>query len=183
MLRMFLECARCETRRLWQPDEEAALSLRDRGACLLACEICHTSTYWLLPSHERRAHPAHRDSDPPVPPPPPAPRTDRTKHVNRVEHRVPLKLPVRVRVWALDGLEEVTTTKNVSRGGLFFETAVGFHVGQEVRVALHYAGKSSTVLEQAGHIVRVETVAGSLRKGVAVRYDNERTLPRREDSP
>jgi hypothetical protein len=174
MLRVFLECALCEARKLCEPDEEAALSLRDRGACLLACDTCRSSTYWIVPSHERRSHPAHRDTAPGVPSAGGAPRTDPLKHVDRLERRVPLSLPVRVRVWALDGLEEVTTTKNVSRGGLYFETAVGFHIGQKVRVALNYASQSTTVLEQTGHIVRVEALADSRKKGVAVRYEGER---------
>ena len=74
----------------------------------------------------------------------------------------------------MDGLEDVTTTTNVSRGGLYFETSVGFHLGQEVRVALNYSGKAAKELEQTGHIVRVEALAGNLRKGIAIKYDNPR---------
>jgi hypothetical protein len=170
-----LQCALCETGKLCQPDEEAIRSLRDRGACLLPCDICGSSTYWILSRHERRSHPGQPSGVPAAAPGVPsadsAPRTDPTKHVQR-DHRAPLSLPVRLRVWTLGGLEEITTTKNVSRGGLYFETAVDFRVGQEVRVALNYSGKSAgTVLEQTGHIVRVEPLPGGPKKGVAIRYD------------
>ncbi len=171
MAKWSLQCALCETSKLWQPDEEAVRSLRERGACLFPCDTCHANTYWILSRHERRSPAAHSDSAKDVPSASPAPRTDPIKHVQR-DHRVPLSLPVRVRVWTLGGLEEITTTRNVSRGGLYFETAVPFGIGQAVRVALNYSRKSTgTVLEQTGHIVRVDLLPGSPKKGLAVRYD------------
>lgn len=176
MASVLLECARCHGRNAWQLEREAQDSLTNHGACLKTCGYCHSQTYWFMPEHDRAFHPAHKDAPAQRPPEPPkAPRitADRPVPSDRADHRVPLRLPVRVRVWALNGPEEITTTRNVSRGGLYFESSAAFQVGQEVRVALNYSQKSAaTALEQVGTVVRVEPLPdASKQRGVAVKYE------------
>jgi hypothetical protein len=168
MAQVPLECALCRARKTWQLAGEAATELNRRGACLQRCEFCREDTYWILPSHERAVHPAHRADAPPAA----AQRTGPSPRSKRTEQRAPLRLPVRVRVWTLGGLEDITTTKNVSRGGLYFESAVGFQMGQEVRVALNYSAHSrEKTLEQNGRIVRVEPAPPGGKRGIAIKYE------------
>ncbi len=95
---------------------------------------------------------------------------DRRTTPQRSSKRLPLKLPVRVRV--LDnarGFFEVTETRDVSRGGILFHSRKFYYAGDPVMIALNYvAGVAGSDLEQGGKVVRVVPVDGTTSSGVAI---------------
>ena len=75
----------------------------------------------------------------------------------RLHKRAYLKLPVRVRGWITDLVVEVTTTDNVARGGLCFETLKDYPLGQTVRIIYPYREDSTEVdQEMPAKIVRID---------------------------
>ena len=96
--------------------------------------------------------------------------TDRRQAFNRNHGRVPLRLPVMVRVsnGALR-FEEVTETLNVSRTGVYFQTARPYEKGTPVQVTLNYSPMNPTSgIEQPGTVVRIDPDPVTRTKGVAV---------------
>ena len=87
----------------------------------------------------------------------------------RLTPRETLSEPVLVR--PCDSLypEEICTTANVSRSGLYFVTSSKhYFVGMNVVVTLNFGPDDPVHREQIGDVVRVDTLAGD-RWGVAVR--------------
>jgi hypothetical protein len=80
-----------------------------------------------------------------------------------------LELPLRVRSLQF-GFEEVTTTVNVSRGGVYFLSERAYGIGQQVKVQLNYNSGGTDTLEQSAEVARVQTMPGSFKKGVALKY-------------
>ena len=65
---------------------------------------------------------------------------DRREAVQRNHHRVPLRLPIRVRVSNFNlRFEEVTSTVNVCRTGILFQSARPYSKGIRALVTLNYS--------------------------------------------
>jgi CheY-like chemotaxis protein len=90
----------------------------------------------------------------------------------RMRRRALISAPVRVRsVHVIDDIDEVSTTLDVSRGGvLFISSQRGFTKGMEVAVTFPYSKSPvAAQAEQTGRIVRVTTMAdGRESVGVAL---------------
>ena len=101
---------------------------------------------------------------------------DRRTAPQRSSKRLPLTLPVRVRV--LDpqrGFFEITETRDVSRGGILFHSSKFYYIGDPVMIALNYsAGVAGSDLEQGGKVVRVVPLETGSRNGVAVQLGKAR---------
>jgi hypothetical protein len=100
-------------------------------------------------------------------------QTERREGLKRNIRRVPLELPVRLRV--VDGpavrWEEVTRTSNVSKGGVYIQSEKSYRVGMRVFVALNFADMVlGGPLEQPGEIVRIDEIPQSNMRGIAVKF-------------
>src|ERR1700722_3229250 len=84
--------------------------------------------------------------------------------------RAKLSQPLRVRPYDSPAPEEICATINVSRKGLYFETAQGHYFsGMTVRVTRNFHPNDALSREEAGDIVRVERLETG-KWGVAVRF-------------
>lgn len=81
--------------------------------------------------------------------------------------RVALQLPVLVRDYY--GGVEVTKSENVSKGGFCFVSEKKYHVGEGLMVACPH-NPSGESLEIRAHIVRRQTIEGTMRSIYGVRY-------------
>lgn len=87
----------------------------------------------------------------------------------RLTPREALSEPVRVRPCDTLFPEEVCTTLNVSRSGVYFVTPTRhYSVGMNVAVTLNFGPDDPIHREQIGDVVRVEPL-GEDRWGVAIR--------------
>jgi hypothetical protein len=87
----------------------------------------------------------------------------------RLTPRETLSEPVLVRPCDLSYPEEICTTANVSRSGLYFVTSTKYYeVGMNVVVTLNFGPDDPRHREQIGDVVRVERLSQN-RLGVAVR--------------
>ena len=93
----------------------------------------------------------------------------RNERRNRL--RIRFSRPVRVGSEAKYGrVEEVRTTVNVSRDGLYFTTSLEhYYVGMWLMVTFPYAPADPIKKEQIGKVVRLERLADG-RVGVAVEF-------------
>ena len=94
-------------------------------------------------------------------------RTDR-----RRRHRIKLSLPACLRPFdpRYACLEEVQTTLNFNRDGLYFTTWLEqYFLGMRVLVTFPYCSEASARLEYLGKVVRMERLADG-RLGVAVQF-------------
>ena len=196
---MQLQCSICQTRQEWKLSAAELISLKDLGASLISCQACHKKTYHVYPSHgeyrpgiDRRHFGSHSGINYPPSAPPrteaapalaaassvplPAALSAKPQSAGVAPHdeargprRVRLELPLRVRSVEF-GFEEVTTTVNVSRGGVYFLSERPYRIGQPVRIQLNYNSSGGDALEQPGEVARIQNVAGTFKKGVALKY-------------
>ena len=83
--------------------------------------------------------------------------------------RAKISKPVRVRPSDPRYQEEVQTTLNASRDGLYFATgAEHYYLGMRVCVTFPYASNDLCNMELLGEVVRIERLADG-RRGIAVR--------------
>ena len=73
----------------------------------------------------------------------------------RVHKRAYLKLPIRVRGWAGEQVEEVVKTDNVARGGVCFLSEKDYAVGLKIQVIYPYWGDAAGNKEYPAEVVRV----------------------------
>jgi hypothetical protein len=175
-MKVTLQCCVCQVRSSFEAGPAQLASLKESGASFFHCTTCSRNTYWSYPSIERipglDRRVFHYDDRPqaPIPnaPKPPEPVDERPP--SRGPRRVSLSLPVKVRGLGLDVIEEITTTTNVSKTGLYFLSEKPFHVGQELRVAMNYSKSATEDLEQRAQVVRLVAIPGTSKKGVGARY-------------
>ncbi len=87
----------------------------------------------------------------------------------RLTPREVLSEPVLVRPCDPRYPEEVCTTANVSRSGVYFVTTTKhYYVGMNVIVALNFGPEDLNHREQIGDIVRIDELARG-KRGVAIR--------------
>lgn len=86
--------------------------------------------------------------------------------------RAKLALPIRIRCFESNYPEEICSTRNVSREGLYFVTSARHYLEQyfrdaKVRVMRNFQPDDLTNLEETGRIVRVESLPDG-KWGVAI---------------
>ena len=87
----------------------------------------------------------------------------------RLTPREVLSEPVLIRPCDSIYPEEICTTANVSRNGLYFVTSAShYFVGMNVVLALNFGPEDRRHREQIGDVVRVDTLDGD-KSGVAIR--------------
>ena len=96
-------------------------------------------------------------------------KLETAKQERRKAPRVKLPRCVRVRPFDFRLAEEVCMTANVSRTGLYIETAVGhYYAGMNVAVARNFQPEDRMHREEMGTVTRVEKLNDG-RWGVAIR--------------
>jgi Tfp pilus assembly protein PilZ len=95
---------------------------------------------------------------------------ERRTAAQRTQKRLPLSLPVRVRVVEpYRTFHEVTQTQDVSRGGILIYSDKSYKVGDSVMVALNYsAGVAGSDLEQSGKVVRMVPLPFEGKQSIAI---------------
>jgi len=192
-----LDCAICGIRKWKSLEESHEEDLRVSGAARLFCESCTRETYWLYAQTTGGTAAPRRTAEPPVrteatagsgaegsasaaAEPMIAPlrslqterrmAADRRHRLRRVQRRVALQVPVRVRASAAAAqFEEVTRTVNVCRNGLYIQTERPYSRGLPLYVAMNYSPREPSVsAEQKATVVRVDSIPGSRARGVAI---------------
>jgi hypothetical protein len=88
---------------------------------------------------------------------------------SRATPRESLSEPVRIHPSDPQFTEEICTTANVSRGGLYFTTLTRhYFVGMNVVVTFNFGADDARHREQIGDVVRVDQLADDM-VGVAIR--------------
>src|SRR5260370_3782148 len=96
-------------------------------------------------------------------------KLETAKHERRKAPRVKLPRRVRVRPFDFRLSEEVCMTANVSRTGLYIETAAGhYNAGMNVSVTRNFQPEDRMHREETGTVTRVERLKDG-RWGVAIR--------------
>jgi hypothetical protein len=103
----------------------------------------------------------------------------------RLTRRVPLSMPLRVRVWKSAIPEQRAESLNISERGVYFATGSHFKEGEQLELFLRMpeeiVGRALTDWRCVGHVVRVQALDASSRSlGVAVQFDRYQVLPERE---
>lgn len=98
----------------------------------------------------------------------------------RTSRRVPMRMPLRVRIWKFGVSDQHAECVNVSEGGVYFATGSSFQEGERVELLVtmpkEVAGEASNWHCQ-GQVRRVEGIDSASRIiGVAVQFDQHRTL-------
>ncbi|MBI4460972.1 MAG: PilZ domain-containing protein [Acidobacteria bacterium] len=95
--------------------------------------------------------------------------SDRRQAPQRGHYRVPLRLPVRIRVSSSNlRFEEITSTINVCRTGILFHSTRPYAKGILAYVTMNYSPGDPATIEHAGTVVRVDSNTSSETKGVAI---------------
>jgi hypothetical protein len=95
---------------------------------------------------------------------------DRRGRARRLQRRVALQVPVRVRLnTAGSQFEEVTKTVNVSRNGIYIQSERPYGKGSPVYVAMNYSTREPAMnSEQKATVVRIDALAGTRARGIAL---------------
>lgn len=159
-----IECRRCHTVKLSRLSMVEHEVLGTSGLLVKECEACGRSTSW---SYKEPSVPvAGDDSRAPLPAPDLIPEP--TGANRRTHNRVALQLPVRVR--SFYGVEEVTRTENVSRGGVCFVTDRNYEVGEVLLITCPFE-KGGHNIEMRGLVVRRREMQGTGRKIYGISYE------------
>jgi len=95
---------------------------------------------------------------------------DRRHRARRAQRRVALQVPVRLRVNSpASQFEEETRTVNVCRNGIYIQSERPYSKGAPLLVAMNYSPRQPDMTsEQSATVVRVDTLAGTAARGVAI---------------
>lgn len=150
LIDVLLECTRCHFRELAQLTLEDYQTISSRSKLARSCPKCQTGTDWtfgFVEGDPTEAIPASSTPSQPAP----AQGIERRRF-----KRVPVKLPVRIR------MEDVGETENLSHGGVCFSSALPLKLGDVVMITVGYQpGRSNK--EHLGRIVWRQPIQGSSR--------------------
>ena len=150
LIDVLLECTGCHLRELAQLNLEDYQTISSRSRLPRPCSKCRTCTDWTFGFVEGDPSEATKAAYTPTQP------ASASGIERRGSKRVPVKLPIRIR------MEEIAETENLSHGGVCFSSARLLKVGETVMVTVGYQpGRSGH--EVAGRIMWREAVAGSQR--------------------
>jgi hypothetical protein len=143
-LEILLECRACHQQIERSVNQAENQVLEATGMIVRNCAQCGQETYWTYADATKRppAFPIYDDVRPPA-------RVYKTKgFVNTRKHkRLLLRLPVLVR--NSGGQEEISTTDNISMGGLAAQLHMGLEVNQIVTVICPYLPNGQNIEQKA----------------------------------
>jgi hypothetical protein len=125
LIDVLLECSRCHTRELAQLTLDDYQTILTQPSLERECQACRVATRWTFGLVEGDTR---KQSSSPAAGGAPAKVAER-----RRANRVPIELPVRIR------LEEIGRTENLSTTGVCFSSTLGMNVGDRVRLTVGYA--------------------------------------------
>lgn len=104
---------------------------------------------------------------------------DRRQNFQRGHDRVPLRLPLRVRVnFKTAYFEEQNTTLNVSRHGVYFRSRLPYEKGFPAFVVLNYSPQNpSANIEQPATVMRVESLIADGTRGIGLLIEKQASRP------
>jgi hypothetical protein len=162
MCMALIECKRCHTTKLSRLSLIEHEVLGTSGLLVKDCEPCGRSTSWgynELPMAIQGA--PFPDAEALAQPGADAPH-------QRVNNRVALQLPIRVRNYY--GTEEVARSENVSRSGLCFVSDKTYEVGEILLITCPYE-KAGDNIEVRGRVARRRELQGTGRKVYGICYE------------
>jgi hypothetical protein len=160
LIDVLLECMQCRFRELAQLTLEDYQTISSRSRLARPCSKCRASTEWTFGFVEGD----HAEALPsPGMPSQPAPAWGAER---RRFKRVPIKLPVRIR------LEEIGETENLSHGGVCFSSTLPLKVGDVVMVTVGYE-PGRGFKERPGRIVWHQAIEGSPRSLYGVQLEEQ----------
>ncbi len=170
-----LRCGTCNRETDWKIADYSRRTGRERRA---HPEPPRPQSLNRLPVSERISIPTSPETVHPRSPAPPVFQPERRGNLNRRQssrrkhERASLRLPIRIRVNSLSlEFSEVTTTLNVSRTGVYFQSAQPYTEGLRVRVTLNYSPENAGAgIEQPGTVIRVESDPKTGLNRVAIRF-------------
>ncbi|HLY59726.1 MAG TPA: PilZ domain-containing protein [Terriglobia bacterium] len=140
-----LECRVCHHQDMHVLSPMEAEALNSTGLLALSCEKCTKLTYW------NYADPSLRPYIPPpadlVAPPVPQKPVEKKGIEKRKAKRLGMKLKILVR--NSKGAEEVTTTEDLSKGGVAVALAMDLQVGEHITVICPYNGQPNEPTQKA----------------------------------
>jgi len=149
---VLLECTQCYARASSKVTEEQYRTAVSQSSVRRECTKCATLTEWRVV--RTSADPGIAGVPRPFPTPPAAPAPAR--HEQRREKRLPMQMPVRIR------LEDIGETENLSPSGLCFRSGLNMKVGERVGLTVGYTpGGNET--EITARIAWRKEVPGSQR--------------------
>jgi PilZ domain len=139
--RAVLECVGCHAREIVYLDEFEIEVLEANASIARECTRCTQSTLWKKSLAEA----------------PPAPKPETALEKRREPRR---ELRVRASIRSLEFGEEIVWTRNVSRGGLCFESRRHYDPDSRVEVAIPYSSGGGNIFLPA-RIARVQALTSS----------------------
>ena len=160
-----LECRRCHAVKLSSLSMIEHEVLGTSGLLVKECEACGRSTSW---SYKEPSIILSGDDEGAAFPSPESLTEHQGGSNRRINNRVSLQLPIRVRCFF--GTEEFTRAENVSRGGLCFITDRNYEVGEILLITCPFE-KSGHNIEVRGHVTRSREMQGTGRKIYGINYE------------
>jgi hypothetical protein len=146
--RIVLQCLACQTHEVAHLDEFEIEVLEANSALTRYCMRCTQSTLWRKSEAPSAAHPVSA----------PAPATEPESLEKRREPRRELR--VRACIHSVEFSEEIVWTRNISRGGLCFETPRRYAQGWKIEVAVPYSPGGGNIFLPA-RIARIQRIQAS----------------------
>jgi PilZ domain-containing protein len=169
---VWIECGRCHERVLTMVVEAEEEFLREGFQISRPCDQCKATTKWELlfdanqPAFDPEAlgFVAVAIEEEKIP-------WNKLHEDQRIKGRARIKLPIKV-IRRISGapIEDISETKNVSRGGAYFLSNQNYEAGELVEVVLPYNEGEAGIPVKA-RVIRQEEIPGSFYKGIAIRLE------------
>jgi hypothetical protein len=165
MCTALIECRKCQSAAVSHLSMVEHEVLGTSGLLLRECAVCGRATSWGY----REPSLGVAGADPGLMPLSlSSPDDQRTGADRRVQNRVALQLPIRVRSYY--GTEELTRTENVSRSGVCFLADRTYEVGEILLITCPYE-RGGHNIEVRGRVVRRQEMRGTGCKIYGVCYE------------
>ena len=149
LIDVLLECSRCRTRELKGLTLEDYQKIITEPSLSRPCDACQVSTPWtfgVVVADRGSSRPAGVGH-----------RPDANGYADkRMSPRVPVSLPVRIR------LEEIGRTENLSKGGVCFSSSLALKIGDRIRLTVGFT-PGGNEREVSARVVWRQGLAGGAR--------------------
>jgi len=169
---VWLECQHCHQKLLTSVPEAQGEFLCEGFLVVRHCSQCKATRPWGITTEPESTslEPQAAEAGPP-PVKAAAPREGWPQEDLRGKGRAPIKMAIKViRQKYGTTLEDIGTTVNVSRTGVYFLTERNYNVGEPVEVILPYK-EGDVAIPVPGRVVRQDQPKGIFQRGVAIQLE------------